>query len=155
MQALITATMTRVPPIVPQTRFGDAVLSLGYLNSTANQNWDRGTFITSGTFIWDSRVCTYEYVWFYGFYFSNFNQIKHLTFLGVSFHTAGIDAGHDPMPLISKTTWKPLEKSKTQGAFTRQIIDDSTRLYKLRSVKVEIPQNDKACSSQHFYESHF
>ena len=36
---------------VPQTRFGDAVLSLGCLNSTANQNWGRGTFITSGTSI--------------------------------------------------------------------------------------------------------
>ena len=57
MQALTTGTVLLpgvpaiVPPIVPQTRFGDAVLSLGYLNSTANPNWGRGTFITSGTFI--------------------------------------------------------------------------------------------------------
>ena len=42
---------SRVPPIVPQNRFGVAVLLLCYLNSTANQNWGCGTFITCGTFI--------------------------------------------------------------------------------------------------------
>ena len=50
---------SRVLPIVPQNRFGVAVLLLCYHNSTANQIWGRGTFITCGTFIRYLRVVAF------------------------------------------------------------------------------------------------
>ena len=45
-----------IPPIVPQNRFGFAVLLLCYSNSTANQIWGRSNFITCRTFIQYFRV---------------------------------------------------------------------------------------------------
>ena len=48
--------------IVPQNRFGVAVLLLWHHNSTANQILGHGTFITCGTFIQYLRVvgCIYQ-----------------------------------------------------------------------------------------------